>query len=116
MTDLPNPAEVLVLRNQVEALARLTRRLAKGRVRMPKLAGGARDEREAVHASDILTATLEAVASGTRRLQGDGIGLDLTSDPMELSFFGDLVGVSPTADRILIRVTPEAKKEPHGER
>jgi hypothetical protein len=47
------------------------------------------------------------VDKAARKLKEKGISL--ASEPIEIKLSGSLVGISPNADRILIKVKPERK-------
>lgn len=114
MMDKLDPADFHALRADVDALVQLSRRPAKVNALLPRMSGKTWDESEAIEVGDILTATVRAVAKGTRRLRGNAVALDLGSDPITMRFSGDLVNVSPDAEKILIRVKPEGKARKDG--
>lgn len=105
-----HPIDVMLLRSAIGEVRRLWPPEPTGRVTLPRLPGGPRDEEEAVEVGDALTAALGAVASATRRLRSGGVGLDLGGEPLALRLSGELVGTSPDAGQIFIRVRPEGKE------
>ncbi|MCK4790496.1 MAG: hypothetical protein KAV87_42560 [Desulfobacteraceae bacterium] len=104
-----NIIDFLSLRQAVDELERISKPEQKGKVAFPKMKGESIKEEEAIEVSDILRGTLTAVDRAMQKLRGNS-GIALGKDPITMQLSGSLVGISPTADRILIRVKPEGKE------
>jgi hypothetical protein len=97
------------LRTAVEELALSRHRESRRRLRLPDVSGPPPAPAESVSAADVLTGTLGAVASASRRLGQAGAVLGLGSHPLTMQFAGELVGASPDGSQILLRVTAGTK-------
>ena len=100
-----DPDPFFQLRTAVEELALSRHRGARSRLRFPTVPDSPPAPAECVSADDVLTGTLGAVASASRRLGQAGAALGLGSNPLTLQFAGELVGASPDGSQLLVRVT-----------
>jgi hypothetical protein len=100
--------DFLYLRESVYDLERALKPDAEGNLIFPMLTGEIIREDERVEMGDVLKTTLAAVDSATGKLREKG--LSLASEPIEIKLTGSLVGISPNADRILVKIKPERKK------
>ncbi|MCP5051995.1 MAG: hypothetical protein GY940_32805 [bacterium] len=99
--------DFLYMRESVYDLERVSKPDPEGNYIFPLLTGETIREEDTVEVGDVLKTTLSAIDSATRRLRAKGISL--AGEPIEIKLTGSLVGISPNADRILIRVKPEGK-------
>lgn len=97
--------DFLYLRENVDDLDRALKPDPKRDVIFPLLRGEKVQEGEAVEIDKVLKTTLAAVDSAARELRNKEISL--ARDPIEVKLTGSLVGVSPNADRILVKIKPE---------
>lgn len=105
--------DFLYLRESVYDLERALKPGPRGDFIFPVYRGETIREEEVVDLGDVLTASLKAVDNATRNLREKGIALG--RDPIEINLIGSLVGISPEADRILVRIQPQRKgKEDKG--
>lgn len=93
------------LRTAVEELALSLHRHDRQRLFLPAVSGPPPSPAESVSADDVLTGTLGAVASASRRLGRAGAVLGLGGNPLTLQLDGELVGAEPDGSRLLLRVT-----------
>lgn len=100
-----DPDGFLQLRTAVEELALSEHRDPRWRWLFPTVFGSPPAPAECVNADDVLTGTLGAVASASRRLSQAGAVLGLGSNPLTMQFTGELVGALPDGSQILLRVT-----------
>ena len=106
-TDL-NPIDFLYLRESAYDMERTLKPGPRGDFIFPLYSGETIREEEVVNLGDVLTASLKAVDKATRNLREKGIALG--RDPIEINLIGSLVGISPGADRILVRIQPQRKE------
>ncbi len=99
--------DFLYLKESVYELERALTPEPKGNTIFPLLKGKTLREEETVELGDVFKASLTAVDNAARKLKEKGISL--ASQPIEIKLSGSLVGISPNADRILIKVKPERK-------
>jgi hypothetical protein len=97
--------DFLYLKESVYDLERALTPDAEGNLVFPTLTGEIIREEETVEICDALKTTLTAMNNATRKLREKGISL--ASEPIEINLSGSLVGISPNANRILIKVKPE---------
>lgn len=101
---------LLLLQQEVEQLERLRRRPPHTRVNCPPLGVALWDERDVVDLSDLLTATLAAVARSRGLLAGVA-GVALADDAIPFTFKGELVGVSEGAGQIQLVIRPQGRSK-----
>lgn len=108
MEDHLDVSRFLILREQVDELARLLKTESVDNIGFPAIAGGGDDELDVVGTSDVLSATLTAISSGTRRLEANG-GITLGGEPINMQLSAEYVGMLDETREIFIRVKPGKK-------
>ncbi len=96
--------DILALRSSIDELTRSKTIDTPGKTVLPGLSGETTQE-EAIDAGTLLETLLKALNNAAHNLNAKGISL--AKEPIEIKLTGSLVGISPDADRILMKVKPE---------
>jgi hypothetical protein len=100
-----NLVDFLYLQESIYDMERALKPYPRHDAVFPLFSGETVREEQMVELGDVLTASLNAVDNATRGLREKGIALG--KDPIEINLTGSLVGISPDAGRIIVRIQPK---------